>query len=98
MDAFIVSDHNIKIKDGWIYGKESFDGILNWIRELYPENLVLENRKNKSLKREWACHNFLYDMGIARERTQDVDLDWPQPWYMTLLYNIGGFLVWPFIA
>lgn len=37
-------------------------------------------------------------MGIARERTQDVDLDWPQPWYMTLLYNIGGFLVWPFIA
>lgn len=29
MDAFIVSDHNIKIKDGWIYGKESFDGILN---------------------------------------------------------------------
>lgn len=60
MDTYIVTDNNVKIKDGWIYGKESFDGILNWLRSLYPGNNVFKNRTNKSLKREWACHNFLY--------------------------------------
>lgn len=97
MDAFIVTSNNIKIKDGWIYGKRSFLDILDWIRELYPECLVHQNRSNKSMSREWACHNFLYMCGIARDRTQDVDLDWPQPWWLALMYNIGGILVWPFI-
>ena len=97
MDTYIVTDNNVKIKDGWLYGKESFDGILNWLRSLYPGNNVFKNRTNKSLKREWACHNFLYNIHFARARTEDVDLDWPQPWYMRILYRIGGLIIWPLI-
>lgn len=62
-----------------------------------PDCKVFINRTLLSLKFEWACHNFLYQLHIARERVESVDLNWPLRWWVELLYNVGGFFVWIFV-
>lgn len=47
------------------------------LKILKNRDCVLE-RSNFSLLLEWASHNLLYDLHIARERTKDVDLEYPQ--------------------
>ena len=76
--------------------KEDFEGVLLTIRELYPDSLVW-NRSIKSLKHEWAAHNAFHALGIARRKTADADLNWPQPWLIRSGYAIIGTIVWPFI-
>ena len=51
----------------------------------------------KSLCREWACHNAAYSLGIRRGKTKDVDLDYPQKWYVRAAYWVIGSIVWLFI-
>lgn len=58
---------------------------------------VFDHRSRFSMKMEWTCHNALYGLGIARDRTKDVDLDYPQKWYMKVAYTVGGLLTWLFI-
>ena len=41
---------------------------------------------------EWEAHNFLYWLGINHDKTSDVDLDYPQPWYMKVGYWVLGVL------
>ncbi|MBQ6952580.1 MAG: hypothetical protein IJP81_01565 [Bacteroidales bacterium] len=53
--------------------------------------------KKEAFERELAAHNALHALGIFRSRTGDVDLNWPQPWYIRLGYAILGTLAWPFI-
>jgi hypothetical protein len=49
-----------------------------------------------SLKMEWICHNFLYNVGYQRERTRDSDLDYPcdRPEWQ---YIVCALLVWLFV-
>lgn len=94
---YTVSDNNIHISDSYLESKHYFAAHLNKIGRLYPNNAVIMNRSTKSLSREWATHNALYDLGIFRSHTESVDLEWPQRPIMSALYWVIGALVWPFI-
>ena len=91
-----ISPTDLQLKASFKVKKEAFERELAKIREEHPESLVWR-RSVGSLKREWAAHNALHALGIFRSRTGDVDLNWPQPWYIRLGYAILGTLAWPFI-
>ena len=95
--AYTVSDSNIRVIDSWDVSKETFDPFLNKLRKENPENAVLVNRSNKSLRREWALHNFLYDIGIWKSHTKDVDLNYPLKWYISAIYWVFGAVAMIFI-
>lgn len=94
--VYSVAGDNVKIHDSQFVRKRYFRSTLERIKELHPATDVWR-RSLCSLKREWACHNFLWSYGIARERVKDVDLNYQQKWYVSLAYWIGGTLVWPFV-
>lgn len=58
---------------------------------------VLEMRSRFSLTMEWAAHKALFRLGLWKQRTESVDLDAPQKWWMTTAYILTGSFVWPFI-
>lgn|SRR5574344_365952 len=92
-----VTDNNIHIVDSYIYSEKDFQEILDTIDYYYCHNAVLINRSECSLKLEWAAHNFMYLLHISRARTKDVDLDWPQKWYVKVFYAVVGSIGWIFI-
>ncbi len=93
---FTVSPNNIHMESSFEISKEDFENELKMLREQYPDSLVW-NRSMNSLKREWAAHNALHAMGIARKQTAHADLNWPQHWLIRLGYDIIGTIAWPFI-
>lgn len=96
MRAYEVSQYNIRIPDSYEVSKHGFDAILNHLQNRYPDCEVWK-RSRWSLKFEWACHDALYALGIARSKTKDVDLNYPQKWYASAAYWLLGAIVWPFI-
>lgn len=46
----------------------------------------LNHRSNNSMVREWIAHNNLYVLGYEQERTAHLDLNWPQKWYVKVVY------------
>ena len=93
---YTVSPNNIHMESSFEISKEDFESELKTLREQYPDCLVW-NRSMDSLKREWAAHNALHAMGIARKQTAHADLNWPQHWLIRLGYAIIGTIAWPFI-
>lgn len=94
---------NIHIKDSYRISRHSFRAVLD-LRESNAkakgdtnELEVFGNRSKFSLMMEWAAHNFCYALGIARARTSDADLNYPQKWYARIGYTVAGILVWLFI-
>lgn len=75
-------------------------------RDMRPDLVVAREQTNGetsvfersifSLKMEWICHNFLYNIGYKREQTKDVDLDNPAD-HPEWLYILCGLLVWIFV-
>lgn len=95
-----VTQNNIHIEDSAFISKRNFGVALTTIyieSEKEGNHSLVWKRSWESLEHEWAVHNFLYMVGYKRERTKDVDLDYPQKWWMTLAYNILGSLCWIFI-
>ena len=86
---FRVYPSRIKLYDSAEVSKKDFDKELLTVKELYPEHVIWK-RTMRSLKREWAAHNLLYNMGIMKDRTKDVDLDYPQKWYIKVAYFFVG--------
>jgi hypothetical protein len=95
-DNHIVTPNNIHLESSFTISKEDFERELKALREQYPDSLVW-NRSVRSLKHEWAAHNAMHAMGIARRQTAHADLNWPQPWLIRLGYAIVGTIAWPFI-
>lgn len=95
-DNHIVTPNNIHLESSFTISKDDFESELKALREQYPDSLVW-NRSIKSLKHEWAAHNAMHAMGIARRQTAHADLNWPQPWLIRLGYAIVGTIAWPFI-
>lgn len=87
---YTISDNSIHIEDSHKISKYEFRHILNEMRSTNPDNAVIKNRCILSLMNEWAVHNLLYYFSIEKSRTGSVDLDHPQKWYYTLLYNLVG--------
>lgn len=72
--------------------KKDFDGVIDELLKF--EEL---KRTRKSLKLEWATHNFLYNIGYEKDRTKDVDFDFVQSRKEKILYGIAGRISWIFI-
>lgn len=83
---------SIQIKDSYLVSKKDFDGVIDEILKF--EEL---KRTRKSLKLEWAAHNFLYNLGYERDRVKDVDFDFVQSRKEKILYGIVGRIAWLFI-
>ena len=84
---YTYTDNNVHIMGSYNVRKRSIEGALLKIEASHFLLLVWQ-RSIKSLKREWATHNLCYSLGIARSRTKDVDLNYPNKWEW--LYNIVG--------
>ena len=67
-NATILSSHEIK-------DKEDRNDILHILKAYDYNNPSEWERTIESMRVEWEIHNMLYNLGIERERTQDVDLD-----------------------
>lgn len=91
-----VTYNNIHIENSHLIPKRKFERTLAKIQAENPDCLVF-NRGYFSLKMEWATHNALYGLGLWRSRTKDVDLNYPQPFYLSALYIIFGMVSWIFL-
>lgn len=91
----MVTRNNIHITDSYKISKKEFKSILEYLREVYTSCEVFNHRSIFSLCMEWTVHNFLYNINIQRDRTKDVDLNYPNK--HSLVYNIIGVLTWLFI-
>lgn len=79
----------VKLLDSYLVPKAKFSLELNKVRNLHP-TCSLWFRSDKSIRREWGAHNLAYALGINRNKTKDVDLNFEQKWYEKLGYFIVG--------
>ena len=96
MAHYYVYTNNIHVEDSARIPRREFGPVLDEIAALYPECQVLQKRSRYSLKCEWAVHNLLYNLGVYRKRTRDVDLDYPsdQPeWLYKLLGSVALLMI-----
>lgn len=94
--TYKITTSNLHIEDSYLIEKRLFSRRLNSIKAIHPNSDVWK-RSMKSLEREWAVHNALYSLGIEKERTRSVDLNYPQKWYVKFAYAVAGYILWPFI-
>lgn len=93
---YMIAYGNLHINDSYRMRKRNMLMALYVLRDRHHKTDIFK-RSSKSLRREWATHNLLYALGIARERTKDVDLNYPQKWYVGLAYFFCGAIALIFI-
>lgn len=89
--------HDLVLYDSYKTRKWDMRFVLRTIRNgATPGETEVFKRSLFSMKMEWICHNFLYRVGYERERTKDVNLDYPcdRPEWQ---YIVCGLLVWLFV-
>lgn len=86
----------VKLVDSCFVHKADFDRELNKIRNLHP-SCRLWHRSDANIKREWAAHVLAYNLGINPVKTESVDLEYEQKWWMSLAYFIVGNIALIFI-
>lgn len=96
MTVKVKRDGGVKVIDSYMVFKKDFEMEIKNIIKMTP-GLEVWKRSVKSLKLEWATHSLLYNLGIKRNKTADVDFDYPQKWYMKAGYWIIGNLALIFI-
>lgn len=85
-----VTANNVHIQDSYdVKSRTSMKEILYAIQHRFPDCNTFK-RSYKSLIAEWRTHNRLYKLGIEKDRTGSVDLDYPLKWYVELVYRILG--------
>ena len=94
---YSLTTTNLHIADSYQIPGRDFREVLKDIHIENPDSFLFKARGVCGMCLEWATHNFLYKIGYQRERTRDVDIDYPQKWYYKVGYAIAGALVWPFI-
>ena len=80
----------IHITDSFKALKNDILPIIQELRERYQNNPVLDNRNDESLRWEWLTHNLLYKFHIARARTKDLGLEFPQSKLLQFGYKLLG--------
>ena len=96
VDQYTVTDTCIKVFDSYKVSKKEFKPFIDELRKEYQVT-VLEKRSDCSFTNEWACHNFLYDLHIAREHTKDIDMQYPLTWWEKIVYPLFGWFCKIFI-
>lgn len=90
MEGIIVNNNNIQILDAYKYSKKEIDNILNFLEFTYPLNTVIKNRTIYSMKMEILTHILFYKLNILKNRTKDVDINYPINKFAELLYICLG--------
>lgn len=62
--------------------------ILYKIQDKSESGMAVNKRSIWGMINEWRTHNLLYSLGIEKDRTKSVDLDYKQPWYMSVAYAL----------
>lgn len=93
-----VSKNNIHISDSYLISNRSkMKRLLCILREYLDDNgITMDNplfhRSNNSLIREWVSHNNAYKLKYKVERTSSVDMNYPQKWYVKVLYFVCSLI------
>lgn len=96
MPRYSVDVKCITIYDSFKVHKWQMRDVLKRIKKEHSMATNVFQRSIFSLKMEWICHNFLYNVGYQRDRTKDVDLDNPAD-HPEWLYILCGFFFWLFV-
>lgn len=91
---YTLTYDNLHIVSGYKIRKWNMRKELKKVRKAAkPGETIVFGRSIFSLKMEWICHNFLYNVNYKREQTADPDLNNPcdRPEWQ---YIICGLLVW----
>ena len=96
MPEYAVFPNDVQIIDSYKVRKWYMRSVLKNIKRDHEDETTVFERSIFSLKMEWICHNFLYNVGYQRERTRDVDLDNPSD-HPEWIYILGGMIVWIFV-
>lgn len=94
---YALSTSNLHIEDSYKVPAIDFREVLRYISDENPNAILFKARCIFGMQLEWAVHNFLYKIGFQRDRTRDVDLDYPQKWYYSVGYFLCGLLVYPIL-
>lgn len=90
--SIIISDNCITVRDSYKTAHRSLiRSILMYVASQAP-NMVTSKRSMNSLCNEWIAHTRLYNLGIARSHTRDVDLEYPQSALHSIAWTILGSL------
>lgn len=84
-----ATENNTTIFDSHIV--KSFSGmrsLIYYMRGNAPKEYAIRRRSVTGMIHEWRVHNLLYELGLFRSRTKDVDLNTDQSWYAKVLYFI----------
>lgn len=94
-----VSSNNIHVEDSYsLTSRVSQTLLLNKLREYMEDAYItmdnpLNHRSNYSLCNEWITHNNAYKLGYKKGQSEDTDLNYPQKWYMNIVYWLGSLIV-----
>lgn len=83
---------NYQVKDS--YKITSIAEIKMQVIVLYDNGKLNKSRSVMSYVKEWHAHNVLYKLGIAKERTKDVDLNDNESIFRRFCYTI----IWLFTS
>lgn len=85
----------LKIPYSYIVQKRSdMRVVLDAKYKLGVDNNLVILRGREPLVREWCAHNLLYNLHIARKHTRDVDFEYPQKWYISVVWYLLSLLYW----
>lgn len=71
--------------------RKKIENTLKQIAKEHNEDcIVFKKRSIKQLANEWIAHTRLYNLGIKKDHTQDVDLEYPQKKIYSIAYAILG--------
>ena len=91
-----ILGNRVKLLNSCEVKKANFSRELDKIRNLHP-TCRLWHRSEANIKREWAAHNWAYSLGIKRDKSESVDLEYEQKWWVSLAYFIVGNIALIFI-
>lgn len=87
-----ITSNNINIKDSYKVNNHNRMSVILSIAKEYAEDYdegietPFNHRSIKSMIREWAAHNNLYKLGYKKGQTKNIDLNYPQKWYVPIIY------------
>lgn len=85
-----VSDNCVTVFDSYKTTKRSLiKEVLSYVASKAPNN-VIQHRSINSLCNEWIAHTRLYNMGIAKSHTRNVDMEYPISTLHSLAWTILG--------
>ena len=83
--------NNTHIEDSYqIKLKKSMENEIEYIKELRKARKYPVTRTTKSYVREWKGHNNLYNLGLFKNHTKDVDLEEDIPLWKEIIWLIIG--------